>query len=276
VATLTVDAACSKHCREDTLPVHPELVILVRQWIAGMDADTLLFPRLESKKTWLMVKKDLERIGIPYDTPEGIADFHAAGRHSHITGLLRNGVTLVEARELARHADVRMTMKYTHIGLDDQAKVLAGLPAPFASKISGGSGIGRDSGGALRQELSADDSDDDDDDLSGNEKTPSLEGVSSLLGTFSQELSVAVSSGGGGNCTRVPNCASCFATYELRQARVPVVALCLRLRGATAAYRELAFADAGDHGEDHGLGAGQELTARVEYRLFLSYRGSAC
>jgi site-specific recombinase XerD len=37
--TLKVDAACSKHRREDTLPVHPDLVILVRQWIAGMDAD---------------------------------------------------------------------------------------------------------------------------------------------------------------------------------------------------------------------------------------------
>ena len=78
----------------------------------------------------VMVKKDLERIGIPYETHEGIADFHAAGRHSHITGLLRNGATLVEARELARHADVRMTMKYTHIGLEDQADALAGLPLP--------------------------------------------------------------------------------------------------------------------------------------------------
>ena len=44
--------------------------------------DDLLFPQIERKKTWLMVKKDLERVGIPYETPEGIADFHAAGRHS--------------------------------------------------------------------------------------------------------------------------------------------------------------------------------------------------
>jgi hypothetical protein len=97
-----------------------------------------------------------------------------------------------------------MTMKYTHIGLDDQAEALAGLPAPFASKISGGSGIGRVSGGALGQELSASGSEGDLDDPPENEKTPSEEGVSSLLGSCSQELSVAVSSGGGGNCTRVP------------------------------------------------------------------------
>ena len=65
------------------------------------------------------------RIGIPYETPDGIADFHAAGRHSGITGLVRNFATLVEAKELARHDDVRQTMKYTHIGPEGQAEALA-------------------------------------------------------------------------------------------------------------------------------------------------------
>jgi site-specific recombinase XerD len=148
--TLTVKAACSKHRREDTLPMHPELVTHVREWVRDLGPDELLFPRIERKKTWLMVKKDLERAGIPYETPDGIADFHAAGRHSHITGLLRHGATLVEARELARHADVRMTMKYTHIGLEDQAEALAGLPAPIASTTAW-LGIGWNSGGAEGQ-----------------------------------------------------------------------------------------------------------------------------
>ena len=85
-----------------------------------------------------MVQRDLERAGIPYETEEGIADFHAAGRHSHVTGLLRIGATLVEAKELARHTDVRMTMKYTHIGLQDQAKALANLPAPPTEWLQSG------------------------------------------------------------------------------------------------------------------------------------------
>ena len=75
-----------------------------------------------------MVKKDLERAGIPYKTEKGVADFHAAGRHTHITELLRSGASLTEARELARHSDIRMTMKYTHIGIDDQAKAVSKLP----------------------------------------------------------------------------------------------------------------------------------------------------
>ena len=80
-----------------------------------------------------MVRKDLERVGIAYRTDEGIADFHAAGRHSYVTGLLSNGVDLAKACELARHSDVRMTMRYTHIGLNEQAKSLESLPIPRSS-----------------------------------------------------------------------------------------------------------------------------------------------
>ncbi len=125
--TLTVQATVSKHRKKDVLPLHPELVAMLREWTDGMQPDDFLFERLDRKKTWLMVKKDLERVGIPYETAEGISDFHAAGRHSHVTELLRSGASLPEARELARHADVRTTMKYTHIGMDDRAKALGNL-----------------------------------------------------------------------------------------------------------------------------------------------------
>ena len=127
--TLTLEAACSKHRREDVLPLHPELVTMVRSWVSSIKPDEILFPKLAKRRTWLMVKKDLERVGIPYETADGIADFHAAGRHSHITGLMKSGATLPEAQKLARHTDIKMTMKYTHIGIDDQAKAVANLPA---------------------------------------------------------------------------------------------------------------------------------------------------
>jgi len=128
--TVTVQAGASKHRRKDILPLHNDLVPMIRQWIDGLAKDEPLFPKLAKRKAWLMVKKDLKRVGIPYQTDEGIADFHAAGRHSHITELLRNGASLVEVKELARHSDVRMTMKYSHIGLNDQAKALKSLPLP--------------------------------------------------------------------------------------------------------------------------------------------------
>lgn len=116
--------------RKGVLPLHPDLVIMLRGWLQGSEAVRQALPLLERKRTWFMVRKDLERVGIAYETEDGIADFHAAGRHSHITGLLRNGTSLVEAKELAPHSDVNMTMRYTHIGLGDQAKAVANLPAP--------------------------------------------------------------------------------------------------------------------------------------------------
>ena len=129
-ATVTVQAACSKHRKKDILPLHEDLVSLLRVWLTGVGPGEPLFPKLAKRRTWLMVKKDLERVGIPYrDDQDRVADFHAAGRHTHITELLRNGASVAEAKELARHSDVRMTMKYTHIGIDDQAKAVAKLPA---------------------------------------------------------------------------------------------------------------------------------------------------
>lgn len=144
-ATVTIEAACSKHRREDVLPLHPALVKLLGNWLSGMERKELLFPKLAKRRTWLMVKKDLQRAGIPYVTDQGIADFHAAGRHTHITGLIKSGVTIVEAKQLARHSDVRMTMKYTHIGLKEQAEAIKKLPwnlpledPPFGDPEEGG------------------------------------------------------------------------------------------------------------------------------------------
>ncbi len=128
--TVTIEATISKHRRKDVLPLHPELIRLLRVWLDGFGPDEQLFPKLARRRTWLMVKKDLERAGVPYQTKEGIADFHAAGRHTHITELLRNGASLPEAKQLARHADINMTMRYTHIGIEDQARALRGLPVP--------------------------------------------------------------------------------------------------------------------------------------------------
>jgi integrase len=127
-ATVTVAAAFSKHRKKDVLPLHPGYAAMVGEWLADATPGKPLFPKLEKRRTSQMVKKDLEAAGIPYETAEGIADFHAAGRHTHITELLRNGTSLVEARALARHSDVRTTMKYTHIGLRDQAEAVKRLP----------------------------------------------------------------------------------------------------------------------------------------------------
>ncbi len=126
--TLTVEARDSKHRKKDVIPLHSSLVILLRQWLPEYASGQPLFPKLASRKAFAMIRSDLDAAGIPFTTKDGDADFHAAGRHTYITELLRNGTSLVVARELARHSDVNMTMRYTHIGLKDQAKGIENLP----------------------------------------------------------------------------------------------------------------------------------------------------
>ena len=112
--------------------------------------------------------------------------------------------TQVEARELPRHADVRMTTKYTHFGLQDQAEALAGPPNPNAYTTADELGIGWVSSGALGQELAAAVGEADPDAGLRNEQTPDCSGGCVV---FCRKLSAAGNlhrSGGGGNCTRVP------------------------------------------------------------------------
>ena len=40
-----------------------------------------------------------------------------------------------EAKELARHSDIKTTMRYTHIGINDQARALASLVAPTNGSV---------------------------------------------------------------------------------------------------------------------------------------------
>ena len=168
---VTVDAKASKHRKKDVLPLHPELVKLLRDWLADLKRDDVLFPKLAGRKAWKMVKKDLELVGIPYRNEEGFADFHAAGRHTHITELLRNGATLPEAKELARHSTVQMTMKYVHIGIEDQAKALSALPAPWQ-------GIGRDAVVSDGQSVTQSDTTKHEDDTGTNNRSPVKNGAS--------------------------------------------------------------------------------------------------
>jgi len=128
---------CLIRLSNDSDELVPELAPMIQEWIEGLSENQVLFPKLDKRRTWLMVKKDLERVGIPYETRDGIADFHAAGRHSFITQRVKNGATLPEAMKLARHSTVTMTMNYAHAERRDQTKALAKLSLPMTSEGTG-------------------------------------------------------------------------------------------------------------------------------------------
>ena len=71
-----------------------------------------------------MLRTDLVAAGIPFETREGVLDFHAL-RTSFITNLARAGVHPKIAQQLARHSDINLTMQvYTKLDLGELADAL--------------------------------------------------------------------------------------------------------------------------------------------------------
>ena len=91
---VVVEAAYSKHRRRDVIPLHPDLVPLVREQISRLHNGDPLFPLLEQRKTALMMQADLEAAGIPYQDAEGrYADFHALPAQLHQQSVGFGGVS---------------------------------------------------------------------------------------------------------------------------------------------------------------------------------------
>lgn len=150
--TVTVAAAYSKHKREDVVPLHPDLVGHLRPWLAGRPADGLLWPGKWAKQftAAAMLRRDLDAARVAWvaevagtaradrersdflaykDRDGGTADFHAL-RHTFITSLVNAGVLPKDAKELARHSTITLTMdRYTHVTMKDTAAAVAKLPS---------------------------------------------------------------------------------------------------------------------------------------------------
>jgi integrase len=129
--TVTVEAAYSKHRRQDVLPLHASLVELLRPWILARPTGQHLWPGrwAKAQQAGAMLKIDLKAAGVPYVDGSGrYADFHAL-RHTFITNMARSGVSPRAAQSLARHSTITLTMNaYTSLAVNDLAVALAFLP----------------------------------------------------------------------------------------------------------------------------------------------------
>ncbi len=166
--TVTIEAAYSKHRRDDSQFMHPDLVARMAAWLRTKNPKPgeLLFPVSKrsggaERKTGKMMQVDLDNAReewiaetvdddevkrrrasdfLAYVDKKGrFADFHCL-RHTFITNLGRANVPIKMAQTLARHSDIKLTMNiYTHV--DAEAKVAAiqtlpSLPAPTLQVIS--------------------------------------------------------------------------------------------------------------------------------------------
>ncbi|MEW6744792.1 MAG: tyrosine-type recombinase/integrase [Planctomycetota bacterium] len=123
---LVVEAAYSKRRREDRIPLREDLATLLKDFAKGKSAR--LWPGTWHERSGDMIREDLERAGIAYESDDGYLDFHAL-RHSFVTGLAVAGVHPKMAQVLARHSTIDLTMNvYTHIQREAEAEALKGLP----------------------------------------------------------------------------------------------------------------------------------------------------
>jgi len=126
--TVTVEAAYSKHRREDVLPLRPDTAAELGAFLAVKSPAAQAF-RPPKGKLARMLRADLEAAGIPYRDESGrVADFHSL-RHTFVTNLANSGVHPKVAQALARHSTVTLTMdRYSHTYMGEQSEAVAALP----------------------------------------------------------------------------------------------------------------------------------------------------
>jgi hypothetical protein len=66
-------------------------------------------------------------------TDADLVHLKAPLRHAYITRVWKAGASPIVARSLARHSDLRETMRYSHVTREEQRKIadnLSGIPKP--------------------------------------------------------------------------------------------------------------------------------------------------
>jgi integrase len=125
-----------KNRKEQPRPLHPELVAELQKLKAAgkLKPEDSVFP--EQVPPMKVIRADFKTAGIPLKDERGhVVDFHAL-RTTYITRLQRAGVSPREAMELARHSDMRLTMKtYTDVAQLPLAATVRGLPSIGDSQI---------------------------------------------------------------------------------------------------------------------------------------------
>jgi integrase len=132
---LRVHAAVNKNRKEQALPLHLELVkALQKEKPRDGKADDLVLSNGVPKMKEF--RQDLKKAGIPFLDERGHrADYHAL-RTTFITRLSTMKVHPRLAMELARHSDLKLTMKnYTDVGQLPLQEVMDALPGFGDSRI---------------------------------------------------------------------------------------------------------------------------------------------
>jgi len=98
----------------------------LRHWLADKPTGVPVLPL--HHETAKMIRRDLEAVGIPYETKEGAFDFHAL-RGAFISRVERSGASVKTLQTLARHAKAETTLaRYARSSIKDVVGAVENLP----------------------------------------------------------------------------------------------------------------------------------------------------
>jgi integrase len=127
---IIVEAVHSKHREQDTVFIRFDMVEPLKAQVRHLQPGEPLFPLLAQRKTAKMIKFDLTAVGIPYQDEHGkYADFHSL-RHRFITKAWETGEAAPTVMNLARHKDLKTTMRYTHADTSAQVRAIQAMKPP--------------------------------------------------------------------------------------------------------------------------------------------------
>lgn len=124
-AVLTVTAGNAKSRKARHVPLNGEAADVLRRWKEQSDGAGLVFPGVSGGK---LTNVNKSWAGLVADS--NLADFRFHDlRHDFASKLVMAGVDLNTVRELLGHADIGMTLRYSHLSPDRLADAVAKLGA---------------------------------------------------------------------------------------------------------------------------------------------------
>jgi hypothetical protein len=102
----------------------------LRPWLAHKAPRVPVFEGMP-RRTAKMLRHDLKAAGVPYETSEGVVDFHGT-RVTYITNLVASGASVKTCQTLARHSTPSLTIGvYAKRSLHDIKGAVEALPDPI-------------------------------------------------------------------------------------------------------------------------------------------------
>ena len=190
--TVFLKRSSTKNRKPADQPISQALARDIRVWLRNSPSGEPVLPL--HHETAKAIKADLEACGVPYETDEGVADFHSL-RAYYTSALIRSGATVAEFQKLARHAKAETTLKhYAKVARHDLRGVVEALPSPAApgpeTAVMAATGTDGSRVVGLTATENATDPDDDGDKPNGGQP------VASIRGRFAKPLDWETGLGG--------------------------------------------------------------------------------